>query len=185
MPAGYSSFSTGTKGQKGLLQQLLGQLQGQSTNIQQSPLFQQGSNYLQQLLSGSPESTQAFEAPAMRQFKEQTIPQLTSLFGGLGAGSSSGFQQALGQHGAALSENLQSLRSGLQFGGLSNALGFAQQPISNYQGLAGLGLGTQMRGFSPRQPNFLQQLLSALAGGAGQFGGALGTSYGLRGLGGF
>jgi hypothetical protein len=181
MPAGYSSFSTGTKGQKGLLQSLLGQLQGQNTNIQQSPLFQQGSNYLQELLSGSPQSMQAFEAPATRQFKEQTIPQLTSLFGGLGAGSSSGFQQALGQHGAALSENLQALRSGLQFGGLSNALGYAQQPISNYQGFAGLGLGTQMRGVAPRQQNFLQQLLSGLAGTAGQGVGRLGSSF----LGGF
>jgi hypothetical protein len=187
MPKGFSSFSTGTKGQSALLQQLLGQLRGQNTNIQQNPLFQQGSNYLQQLLSGDPQSTASFEAPAMRQFNEQIIPGLAERFSGLGAGSqsSSAFQQALGQAGAGLSENLQALRSGLQFGALPNALGFSQQPISNYQGLAGLGLGTQMKGFAPKQPNFLQQLISALAGGAGQFGGTLGTSYGLRALGGF
>ena len=185
MPKGYSSFSTGTSGQKGLLQQLLSQLQGQNTNIQQNPLFQQGSNFLQQLLSGSPESTAAFEAPAMRQFNEQIVPGIAERFSGLGAGaqSSSAFQQALGQAGAGLSENLQAMRSGLQFGGLGHALNFSQQPISNYQGLAGLGLGTQMKGFAPKQQGFLQQLLMALAGGAGQAGGAIGTSYGLRGLG--
>lgn len=189
MPRGYSSFSTGTKQQSQFLQQLLGQLSGQSSNIGQNPLFQQGSNYLQQLLSGSPESTAAFEAPAMRQFNEQIIPgiaeRFTGAFGGAGAQSSSAFQQALGQAGAGLSENLQALRSGLQFGALPQALGYAQQPISNLQGFGQLGLGTQMRGFAPKQQGFLQQLLQALAGGVGQFGGALGTSYGLRGLGGF
>jgi hypothetical protein len=183
MPRGYSSFNTGTKQQSSFLQQLLGSLQGQSSNIGQNPLFQQGSNYLQQLLSGSPESTAAFEAPAMRQFNEQTIPGLAERFSGLGAGaqSSSAFQQALGQAGAGLSENLQALRSGLQFGGLGQALNYSQQPISNLQGFGQLGLGTQMRGFMPKQQGFLRQLLTALAGGVGQAGGALGTSF----LGGF
>jgi len=183
MPAGYSSFSTGTKGQSNFLQQLLSSLQGQSTNIGQNPLFQQGSNYLQQLLSGSPESSAAFEAPAMRQFNEQIIPGLAERFSGLGAGaqSSSAFQQALGQAGAGLSENLQALRSGLQFGGLGHALGYSQQPISNLLGFGQLGLGTQMKGYAPKQPGFLQQLLSALAGGAGQAAGRFGTSF----LGGF
>lgn len=187
MPRGYSSFNTGTKQQSQFLQQLLGQLSGQSSNIGENPLFQQGSNYLQQLLSGSPESIAAFEAPAMRQFNEQIIPGLAERFSGLGAGaqSSSAFRQALGQAGAGLSENLQALKSGLQFGSLPQALGYAQQPISNLQGFSQLGLGTQMRGFMPKQQGFLQQLLSALAGGAGQFGGALGASYALRGLGGF
>lgn len=187
MPAGYSSFNTGTKQQSNFLQQLLGQLQGQSSNIGQNPLFQQGSNFLQQLLSGSPESSAAFEAPAMRQFNEQIVPGIAERFSGLGAGaqSSSAFQQALGSAGAGLSENLQALRSGLQMGGLGHALNFSQQPISNLQGFGQLGLGTQMRGFAPKQQGFLQQLLMALAGGAGQAGGALGASYGLRGLGGF
>lgn len=183
MPRGYSSFNTGTKQQSQFLQQLLGQLGGQSSNIGQNPLFQQGSNYLQQLLSGSPESTAAFEAPAMRQFNEQIIPGLAERFSGLGAGaqSSSAFQQALGQAGAGLSENLQALRSGLQFGALPQALGYAQQPVSNLQGFGQLGLGTNMRGFIPKQQGFLQQLLMALAGGAGQSAGRLGTSF----LGGF
>ena len=183
MPAGYKSFSLQNRGQQNILQQLLqslqGQGQGQGSNIQQSPLFQQGSGFLQQLLSGSQESSQAFEAPAMRQFNEQIIPGIAERFSGLGAGSqsSSAFQQALGQAGAGLSENLQSLRSGLQMGGLSHALNFAQQPISNFSGLASLGLGTQSKGFVPKQQSFIQQLLTALAGAGGQGLGALGTRF--------
>ena len=183
MPRGYSSFSLQDKGARGALQQLFSGLQGQSGNIRQDPTFQKGSNFIQELLSGSPESTAAFEAPAMRQFNEQIIPQLTSLFGGAGAGSSSAFQQALGQAGAGLAEQLQSLRSGLQLHALPTALGFAQQPISNYQGQAQLGLGTQTKGYAPKQLSFWKQLLAGLGGGVGQGLGTLGTSFGLRGLG--
>lgn len=183
MPAGLQQLSTMTKGQSGFLQQLLSQLMGQSSNIGQNPLFQQGSNFLQQLLSGSPESTQAFEAPAMRQFNEQIVPGLAERFSGLGAGaqSSSAFQQALGQAGAGLSENLQALRSGLQMSALPQALGYAQQPINNLQGFGQLGLGSQSFGYVPKQQGFLKQLMTALAGGAGQGLGRLGTSF----LGGF
>lgn len=175
MPRGYSSFNTGTKQQSNFLQQLLGQLMGQSSDIGQNPLYQQGSNYLQQLLSGSPESSAAFEAPAMRQFNEQIVPGLAERFSGMGAGaqSSSAFQQALGQAGAGLSENLQAMRSGLQFGGLGQALGYAQQPISNLQGFGQLGLGTNMRGFMPKQQSFWQQLLGHMAGNAGKMASSL------------
>jgi hypothetical protein len=167
MPAGYQQLSTMNSGQKKVLQQLLGSLKGQSTNIQQNPLYQQGSNYLQQLLSGSPESTQAFEAPAMRQFNEQIIPGLAERFSAMGAGaqSSSAFQQALGQAGAGLSERLQALRSGLQMQGVNQALGYAQQPISNYSGLAGLGLGTSTKAYAPKQNSFLESL--GIQGGQG------------------
>lgn len=175
MPQGYSKISTVSRPQKAFLNQLLGQLSGQSSNIQQSPLFQQGTSFLQNLLSGSPESTAAFEAPAMRQFQEQIIPKLAERFSGMGAGaqSSSAFQQALGQAGAGLSENLQALRSGLQMQALPSALGFAQQPISNLLGLGGLGLGTQTFGYTPKQRPFWQELLGGAAGGFGQLGGLL------------
>jgi hypothetical protein len=179
MPKGYSSFNTGTKQQSNFLQQLLSQLTGQSSDIGQNPLFQQGSNYLQQLLSGSPESSAAFEAPAMRQFNEQIIPGIAERFSGLGAGaqSSSAFQQALGQAGAGLSENLQALRSGLQMQGAQQGLQYAQQPISNLQGFGSLGLGTQTKGFMPKQQPFWQQLLAGLSGGAGQ---AAGNIFGSK-----
>lgn len=181
MPAGYRSLSTLSKPQSRVLEQLLGSLGGTPPNIQQSPLFQSGSSYLSSLLSGNPEATAAFEAPYLRQFNEQIVPGLAERFAGMGAGaqSSSAFNQALGAAGAGLQENLASLREGLRFQAVPQALGFAQQPVANYQGLAGLGLGTQARGYVPRQKPFWQELLLGLGGGLSQLGG----SYGLRALG--
>jgi hypothetical protein len=115
-----------SKPQEGLQNQLLQMLQGQ---LGQGGSFGQAQNYLQNLLSGSPESMQAFQAPAMRQFNEQIVPGLAERFSGLGAGaqSSSAFQQALGQAGAGLAENLQALRSGLQGGAAQSLLGLPSQ----------------------------------------------------------
>ena len=185
MPAGYRQLSTMSKGQKNILQQILGSLQGQSGNIQQSPLFQQGSSFLQNLLSGSPEATAAFEAPFMRHFNEQVVPGIAERFSGLGSGAqnSSAFSQALGSAGAGLSESLASLRGQMQLGGLGQALQYAQQPISNYQGAAQLGLGTNTKAFAPKPQSFWQQLLLGLGQGAGQGIGTLGSSYGLNKLG--
>jgi len=106
--------------QQGLQNQILQLLQGQ---LGQGGSFGQAQGYLQNLLSGSPQAMQSFEAPAMRQFNEQIVPALAERFSGLGAGSqsSSAFQQALGQAGAGLAENLQYLRSGLQ-GDAANSL---------------------------------------------------------------
>jgi hypothetical protein len=117
---------TMSKPQGALQNQILQMLQGQ---LGQGGSFGQAQNYFQGLLSGSPQSSQAFEAPAMRQFNEQIIPGLAERFSGLGAGaqSSSAFQQALGQAGAGLSENLQALRSGLQGGAASQLLGLPGQ----------------------------------------------------------
>lgn len=161
MPAGYKSISTLNKGQSQLLQQLLSQLSGQSSNITENPLYQSGASYIQNLLSGSPEAFSAFEAPYKRQFEEQIVPALAERFSGLGAGAqrSSAFQQALGQAGASLSENLASLRAGLQGGAADQALGYAQQPISNLQGFSQLGLGTSTKSFVPKQLPFWKQLL--------------------------
>lgn len=170
-PKGFSSFSTLNPQQGNLLQQLLGSINGQQANTEKNPLFQSGSNYLQQLLSGSPESMQAFEAPYKRQFHEQTIPHLAELFGSVGAGSSSAFQNALGQAGAGLSENLASLRGNMQMNALPQALGYAQQPFQNLFQL--LGMNTQ--GLVQKPQSFLQQLLGNLSKGLGEGGGMAAT----------
>lgn len=148
MPKGYDTVSTLNPQQQSAFSQLMAALQ---------PLGLSSANYFQQLLSGSPEAFSAFEAPYKRQFEEQTVPGLSERFAGLGGLSSSGFQQALGQAGAGLSENLASLRGGMQ----SNAAG---QGMSGLQNL--LGMSTQS--IMPQQLSFLQQLLSSLSGGIGQ-----------------
>lgn len=152
-PSGYKAFSTMAPWQQGLAQ---GQAQGFGQ------LQPQIMTYLQQLLSGDPEATAAFEAPYMRQFNEQIVPGLANQFAGMGALSSSGFQQSLGQAGAGLSENLAALREGLR----SQAAGQGMQGIHDL-----LGMNTQ--GLVPKGQSFLKQLLLGLSGGVGQGAGSL------------
>ena len=108
----------------------------------------------------------------MRQFNEQIVPGIAERFSGLGSGaqSSSAFQQALGGAGADLSERLGALRGGLQGQAANQALGYAQQPVSNLQNF----LGMQTQAFAPKQPSFGQQLGTGLIGG-------LGTGLGMGG----
>lgn len=163
MPKGYNVFSTLNPQQQTILQQLLGSMSGQTGNIQENPLYQAGGSHLQKILGGD---TSAFEAPLMRQFNEQIIPGIAERFSGAGSGSqkSSAFQQALGQSGADLSERLGALRGGLQQNAAGQALGYAQQPVSNLQNL--LNLNTQA--FAPKSKPWWQEGLIGLAGGTSQ-----------------
>lgn len=141
--------------QMGILSQLLGGAQGTLPGA---------FNYLQDIFSESPQSEQAFAAPFMRQFQEQTIPQLSALFGGLGAGSSSAFQNALGQAGAGLQENLAGIRGGLR----QNALG-------SLQGLLGAGMQSPFQSiYMQGSPTGMQRFGAGLSGllpqGIGQLG---------------
>ena len=160
-----------TKEQQSTLSQILGQL-GQM----QGPTGAYGmaQNRLADLLSGGSDVYNAFAAPYMRQFQEQTIPGLAERFAGFGgrggALSSSGFGQGLGAAGAGLQESLASMGAGLQ----QNAL---QQALGQYNTLAGLGLGT--RAFQPTYQPGTTGLLGGLLSGVGSgFGMGAGLGFG-------
>ena len=171
---GYNEVSTMTGQQQDLYNRQIGGYKQGPESLYQDPLYQSGSNYLQGLLDDSPEAYQKFEAPFMRQFREQTIPMLSERFAGFGQGaqSSSAFQNALGQQGAALSEGLASLRGNLQLGATNSALGYAQQPQSNAMQLT----GETTKAFLPKEQPWWQSALGGLAGGAGSgLGGGFGS----------
>lgn len=163
--------------QKSILNQILGQVgqMGAPTGA-----YGMAQSRLADLLSGGGDVYNAFAAPYMRQFQEQTVPQLAERFAGLGgrggALSSSGFGQGLGAAGAGLQESLASLAANLQ----QNAL---QQALGQYSALSGLGLGT--RAFQPTyQPGtsgLIGPLLGGLAAGA-SYGMGLGAGAPLQGL---
>lgn len=135
-----------------LTQLLRGQLGGQG-------LFGQSQNFLQDILGGD---TSKFEAPLMRQFNEQIIPGLSERFAGLGAGSSSAFQQALGGAGSGLMERLGALRGqlGLQASG---------QGLQSILGLLGGALTpTFQTGIRPGSPGPLANFIAPIAGGFGK-----------------
>lgn len=130
--------------------------------ITNDPLYQSGSNFLQQLLGGGPNAFADFEAPYLQQFNQQIVPGIAERFAGVGAGSSSGLNQALSSAASGLQNQLAGLHGQLKMQALPQALQYAQQPYSN--------LATGM-GFNPYE--FMEQpggagLLHHLAQGLGQ-----------------
>ncbi len=166
-PGKTRKLPTMTGGQENFFSQFLSMLGGQGGKG-----FEQAMQHLQGLLSGSPESYQAFEAPIKRQFSEEILPQLQERLTaqGAGGGRSSGAAQVLGQAGGRLSENLASMRAGLQ----QNAI---QQLLSTYLQGSQQALGTKTFGYEyePGSPG----LLGYAAGGIGQgIGSGLGGGIG-------
>ncbi len=118
---------------------------------EQEPLYQQAVNagmnpgaggafgtsadYYRNLLSDNSADVDAFSAPEMRRFNEETIPNLSEQFAGMGSGglSSSGFKNAGIAASTDLSERLGQIRANLrQTGaqGLSNIGQVGLQPYS-------------------------------------------------------
>lgn len=144
VPKGYELFSTLSQPQ----QQIFG-------DVSQRLMSQLGGSGIEQL-----------QAPYLRQFREQIVPQLAEQFAGFGAGSqsSSAFQQALGQSGAGLAENLASL-----------GIGREQNALQSLQNL----LGLQTQGLVKKELPWWQQGLVGLSGGIGQgIGQSLGGGIG-------
>ena len=125
---------------------------------------------LQQFLDPSSEAYQKFADPYMRQFEQQTVPQLAERFAGAGAMggalSSSGFGQALSSAGANLQSELASMKTGLQRQAISDMM-------QQYQSMLGQGLGAQPFAYTKPTEGFLQNLLSGLA----QKGASAGLAY--------
>lgn len=106
--------------------------------------YKAGRDYLRDLLSGDSEAMKSFEAPYLRQFNEQIVPQLADRFASLGSGmqDSSAFAQALSSSGADLQERLAALRGELQMQALPQALDYSQAPGESAYRRLSLGLGS-------------------------------------------
>lgn len=155
---------TMTPEQEQFLKQLLGQL-GPEGGL--GGLHEQGLSQLSDLMDPSGQAFQRFADPYMREFREQTVPNLAEKFAGAGAMggglSSSGFGQSLSAAGAGLQENLASLRSQLQ----QKAL---QDIMSQYQGMSQIGLGQRPFGYEKVKgsPGLLGSTLAGFGGEIGQ-----------------
>ena len=146
--------------------------------INQSPLYRSGSNWLQNILSGSPEAFQAFEAPLMNQFNEQIVPAIAERFGAIaGNRGSSGLSNSLAQAARGLSTDIAGVRAGLQQGAAGQALNYAQQPYSNM--LSGFGIQSFENNERPGREGLISPILSGIgAAFAGPVGSSLGNVAG-------
>jgi hypothetical protein len=94
--------------------------------------FGDAADYYRGLLSDNSADMDAFAAPELRRFREQTIPGLANDFAGMGAGalSSSGFRNAAAGAGTDLAERLASMRAGLRGQAAQGLMGIGQQALN-------------------------------------------------------
>ena len=141
--------------------------------------YEQALQQLMGIITGSPESFEAFEAPARRGFQEQTIPNILERFSGRGAGSSSGLQQTLGAAGERLEEGLAKQRGGMK----QDAI---RQLLQNFMQQAQLGLGTREfeTAYEKGTPGFIEQFIQSMMTGMEKFGEMGGRAAGAAAFGG-
>lgn len=150
--------------------------------ITKSPIFQQGQNYLQQLLSGSFDPNfQNFDQPYQENFEQNIVPGLAERFAGMGTGAgglnSSAFTNSIAQAGRGLQSDLAAMRENLKFQnqgqklqGAGQSLQYAQQPYSNL--LSAISQRPFENTYQPGSNGLIGGALQGLGGGFGQgFGG--------------
>lgn len=130
--------------------------------------FGDAADYYRGNLSNNPEDFQAFAAPQLRKFNEETVPGLSEQFAGMGSGglSSSGFRNAALNAGTDLSERLGAIRASLR-----------QQSAQGLQNIGQVGLGNYSQNMVTEQgtPGLLSQVAPlAIKGAAAYFGGPAG-----------
>ena len=157
-PGGFENVNLMSGQQQQMMNQLLQQL---------GPQLGQGMGYLSDILGNEPGAFDAFEAPIKRQFEQEVVPGIMERFAGAGSGgaiSSGGLNQALGQAGRELSQNLSGMRANLKQGALGQL-----------QGLLGQGMQQQFA------PLYMQPSMGALQSAIG----GLGQGFGMGAFGGF
>jgi hypothetical protein len=186
----FSKHSMMTGHQVKTLRKLLSDVDEGDFDVTQNPLYKKSRSFLSDLLSPDSKAAKAFEAPYKRQFQEEVVPGIAERFSQMGGQNSSGFQQTMGQAGERLSENLASMRSGLQMQALPQAFAMAQQPYANLMARLGLGMGSnKYTGISQAgQAGFLQNFGQGMASGvpymmmgaSGMFDKSSSPSYGKQ-----
>lgn len=113
----------------------------------------QGYDFINRLLSGDQSIFQELEAPALRQFSEQIVPQLAERYTAFGEGGqgSSAYQQQLAAAGSRLAQDLAGQRAGYRMSALDRLM---QQ--------AGQTMQATPYDLVPRTPGLLESGLGAL-----------------------
>jgi hypothetical protein len=108
---------------------------------------------------------QTVQRPALRNFQENIIPQITGQFRGNNLMNSSYTGEALSRAGRNVQENLDAERARMQFEGSQQARAAKQNQINNI-----INANTQaMQRPQSQNPGMIDQLLNGLSGSAGDY----------------
>lgn len=133
--------------------------------------FGESADYYRDLLSNNSQDMDAFAAPEIRRFNEQTIPGLSEQFAGMGSGGldSSGFRNAAVGAGTDLSERLGAIRAQLRQQGAQGLQSIGQQGLGNFSQDVETQAGSQ---------GLLSQAAPLIGTAIGAFGGPVGAAAG-------
>jgi len=165
--------STYGKGAQDILKQIQQFAQGGfgQGDIQQNQGYGQGQDWLNNLFGNDQGFWDKFEAPIQRNYEENTIPDLANRFASMGSGGSlgsTGFRNQATREAGNLNTNLAALRGGMQQQGVNQQLGYAQQPISNWQQMLQQALTPTQNTYQGPSTGFLGGILPGLFSGAAQ-----------------
>jgi len=176
---GFRDFLGGSPEKRENLSLLRPEQEGLFQNLTQAGMnpgaggaFGNAADYYRNLLGDNSADYNAFAAPAMRQYYENIVPNISEQFAGMGSGglSSSGFRNAQTQGGVDLAERLGALRANLRQAGASGLANIGQLGLGNYSQNMVTQQGT---------PGFLSQAAPAIGTGLGfAFGGPAGAGIG-------
>ena len=130
-PEKRENVSTLREDQEPLYQQLQNSAMGEGAG----GAFGDSADYYRDLLSNDSQTFNQMQAPEMRKFNEQIIPDLAEQFAGYGGSGSlqgSGFRNAAVNAGTDLSERLGSIRAQLRQQGAQGLQNIGQQGLQNY-----------------------------------------------------
>lgn len=134
--------------------------------------FGQSADYYRNLLSDNSADADAFAAPALRQYNEQIMPDISEQFAGLGSGglSSSGFRNAQISGATDLSERIGAIRANLRQSAAQGLQNIGQNGLQSY---------SQNMETQPGSEGLLSQIGPAVGTGIGAyFGGPAGAAGG-------
>lgn len=155
-------------GLEGIMNDIQG-MRGQGMNdITQNQNYNEGSDWLSSLFNDQ-DFFKNFEAPAMRNYEENTIPDLANRFASMGSGGSMGstaFRNQANREGSNLQANLAAMRGGMQQQGVGQSLQYGQQPTSNFMQMFQQAMQPTQNTHTPANMGFMGGLAAPFAQGA-------------------
>ena len=155
-----------------MLSRVIDKINLESFNLKDNPIYQQGMQFLNDMMNPDSEQMRSMEQPYRRQFAEDTAPGIANQFAGSDALSSSGFEHAMGRAAGDLEGNIAGMKQNAMMNASNQMLGYSQAPAQMQQGLVQMGLnGPQDFGY---------QVIPGSKGwgaGAGSAVGQMGAAY--------
>lgn len=157
-----------------MLSRVIDKINLESFNLKDNPIYQQGMQFLNDMMNPDSEQMKAMEQPYRRQFSEDTVPGIANQFAQNDALSSSGFEHSMGRAAGDLEGNIAGMKQNAMMNASNQSMSYAGAPAQFQQNLVDIGLnGPQDYGYQMIPGS--KGLIPGIANAAGQIGGQYGA----------